>query len=309
MKLAKYFFWTGFFILLAMEIVLGLWLQNQIDKLNSSIRSNSDDKELRTLLAQETLSEESEQQALDQELAEVKSKTKADPALNDETDPSLSKDFQIRFAANLQNPTFLKLLKLQQKALLDARYSVLFDQLNLTPQQLDQFKNLLVEKQLDKTDALIAARELGSKSGGEAIPVAQDDEDTQIHSLLGDSGYAQYQNYEATSNVRATVNRLQQALSYTSTPLTDGQASQLVELWYQALPPSEKNHIAGPSAALGAGLLAGGNSPMADIPPSGLDVAKTILAPAQTAAVQHLMTIQQAQAQLKKLASTGGPQN
>ena len=49
------------------------------------------------------------------------------------------------FRTMMDNPQFQKLMGIQQKAMLDSTYGALFKILNLTPQQLDQFMNLMVQ--------------------------------------------------------------------------------------------------------------------------------------------------------------------
>lgn len=58
----------------------------------------------------------------------------------------------------------------------------------------------------------------------------------EIPALLGDDGYAQYQNSEATRGQRIVVDRLRQSLSFTSTPLSEEQASELVQVLYRNSP-------------------------------------------------------------------------
>src|SRR4051812_32869569 len=62
-----------------------------------------------------------------------------------------------RFGALLANPEMQKLMAVQQKGALDSRYSSLFKQLNLSPADLEKFKNLLVEKQSAAMDVMAAA--------------------------------------------------------------------------------------------------------------------------------------------------------
>ena len=83
-----------------------------------------------------------------------------------EAGPSAGRpDLRNGFRAALNNPAFLKLMAVEQKAGLDGKYAGLFKNLaqnfNLTPEQLDQFKNLLVQKQQSVMDALQAARAEG----------------------------------------------------------------------------------------------------------------------------------------------------
>ena len=47
----------------------------------------------------------------------------------------------------MSNPQLAKLITLQQKAMLDGTYAALFKSLNLSPDQLEQLKNLMVQRQ------------------------------------------------------------------------------------------------------------------------------------------------------------------
>ncbi|HZP59201.1 MAG TPA: hypothetical protein VFB27_02675, partial [Opitutaceae bacterium] len=151
------------------------------------------------------------------------------------------------FQAMMNDPQFAKLMSLQQKGMLDSRYAPLFKDLALTPAQLDQFKNLLLEKQNAARDVLLSARDQGLSPRSDRdtinalIQQSNADIDNQIQSALGPQGYAQYQNYEQTLPQRNTVNQLEQSLSYTSTPLTDAQANQLVQILAAAAPQNGNN--------------------------------------------------------------------
>ncbi|MEO7588268.1 MAG: carbohydrate ABC transporter permease [Arachnia sp.] len=140
------------------------------------------------------------------------------------------------FIAMMDKPEIQKLMAIQQRASLDAHYAGLFKSLNLSPAQLEQFKNLLVEKQAALTDALAAARAQGINPRTDAedfqklIASAQADADNNIKATLGDAGYAQYQQYQQTVPQRNVVNQLAQSLSYTSSPLSDSQSQQLVSI-------------------------------------------------------------------------------
>jgi len=61
----------------------------------------------------------------------------------------------------LDSPRFQRLLSIEARGRLDAQYAALFKALNLSPQQLQQFKNLLLEKQNVAMDSINLAREQG----------------------------------------------------------------------------------------------------------------------------------------------------
>jgi hypothetical protein len=120
--------------------------------------------------------------------------------------------------------------------------------MNLTPDQLDQFKNLLVEKQMVAFDSISAASEQGIdpytdfKGFFQVIAGAEKSVDGQMATLLGDTWYNQFIDYQKTIPARNTINLLSQALSFTSAPLSGDQASRLVQTLTEtgapALPPN-----------------------------------------------------------------------
>jgi len=206
------------------------------------------------------------------------------------------------------DPKFQKLMAIQQKGMLDSHYAALFKSLNLSPQQLEQFKNLLVEKQQAMMDAVNAAREQGINprtdpdAFNQAIAQAQAAVDAQIQSSLGDAGFAQYQQYVQTMPERNTVNQLQQALSYTSSPLTDDQASQMVNLLQQTSPARPGNGTAGTGGGGGGlGAILGGGNQTSRVTDETVSQASGILSGSQLQALQQLQTQQQTQQQIQQL--------
>jgi len=105
--------------------------------------------------------------------------------------------------SRMDDPEVQRLTALQQKAQVNRRYAALFKSLKLTPEQLAQFKNLLVEKQTANTDALIAASQQGinplqnPEEFRQLVASAQAEIDTKIKTTLGDDGYEQFQSYNS----------------------------------------------------------------------------------------------------------------
>jgi hypothetical protein len=223
------------------------------------------------------------------------------------------------FMAMMDRPEIQKLMATQQRAALDSRFAALFRNLNLSPEQLEQFKNLLVEKQTAMTDALAAARAQGIDPRNDPqefrklVADAQAEVDVSIKAALGDSAYAQYQQYQQTLPQRTTVNQLQQSLSYTSTPLTSAQTEQMVQVLAANTPASANstaaNGRAAVAAAFGVGFAGQTGSPVTN---DAITQSQTVLAPAQVQALQQLQAAQQAQAQLtqamrNQFRNTGAP--
>ena len=144
--------------------------------------------------------------------------------------------------STLQKPEIQRALALQQKGQLDARYASLFKSLNLSPAQLDKFKNLLVERQTSAMDVFTAAREQGidPRRDPEAfrslLASTQADIDAGIKASIGEEGFKQYKSFEQTMPQRATTDQLSQRLSYTATPLTAAQSASMVQILSQTAP-------------------------------------------------------------------------
>lgn len=213
-----------------------------------------------------------------------------------------------RFFALLDDPEVQRLASIQQRAALDERFAALFRNLNLSPQQLEQFKDLLVEKRAAVADVMAAARAEGM-TGREnrdelraLVQNAQAEVDASIRSLLGESGFQQYESYEQTLPQRNTVERLGQRLSYTGAPLSTTQTEQLVQVLAtnpgERPPGSRTNVVLGTPGGRVGFATGGGGAPISD---QAVSQAATILQPPQLQALQQLQQEQQAQAQLGQL--------
>lgn len=211
-----------------------------------------------------------------------------------------------RFAALMDQPDMQRMMALQHKAALDGRYADLFKQLGLTPEQLDQFKNLLVEKTTAAMDVLAAARDQGVNprrdrdTFRQLVAESEADVDASIRSVLGESGFAQYKDFERTQPQRAVVDQLEQRLSYSSTPLTPDQSAQLVKILDATSPASSGS--ASPGGFLGAALTRA--APVAafgqqtSISEAAINQSLGVLAAPQIEALRQLQQEQQAQAEM-----------
>lgn len=235
----------------------------------------------------------------------------------------------------MDKPEMQRLLALQQKGQLDGRYATLFKNLALTPADLDRLKMLLVEKQTAFQDVIAAARAQGINpladpaSLQQMIATTQAELDENIEALLGKPGFAQFQNYQETLPHRSVVTQLQQSLSYTSAPLSETQAEQMVQILARTAPANsgDNNVLAtapqmnvaisfaadnGASAAAGTpsgraatlsigGTLSGsGPGPGAAITDEAISLSAGVLSPAQVEGFSQLQQQQQAQGQLQQ---------
>lgn len=208
------------------------------------------------------------------------------------------------FMAMMEKPEIQRLMAIQQRGALDQHYAQLFKSLNLSPDQLEKFKNLLVEKQAAMTDVLAAARAQGIDPRSDPqefrklIADTQAEIDSNIKATLGDAGYAQYQQYQQTAPQRNVVNQLEQSLSYTSTPLSASQSEQLVQILASNGPANSaaNNNRAAIAATFGVGF--GGNGPMGQITDAAINQSQSVLSASQVQALRQLQQTQQAQQQL-----------
>lgn len=239
--------------------------------------------------------------------------------------------------ALLEQPEVQRLMALQQRGQLDARYAALFKNLNLPPEQLEKLKALLVEKQSVGQDVLAAARSQGinlrddPEAFRKMIASTQAEVDNSIKAVLGEEGFAKYQNYQETLPQRNVVSQLQQSLSYTSAPLSDSQAEQLVQILAQTTPKNTRGNRGGDQSVVeanvtvavtapggrgggngggpGGGIFnigfggggtgtGGGGGPT--ITNEAITLAQGVLSGAQVQSLQQLQQQQQAQQQLQQ---------
>jgi hypothetical protein len=214
------------------------------------------------------------------------------------------------FAAMANNPEFQKLLAIQMKGRIQQTYGALFKTLNLSPDQLTQFQGLLADKQQALMDVMQAANAQGINPrtdpdgfktlANQAIQQA----DASIQQALGDAAYATYQQYQQTLPERNTVNSLQQALSYTQTPLTDDEANSMISLLQQTQPQRAGSGTSGTSNGGDGGpgimsLMNGGGT--AKVTDDSVTQAQGVLSAPQMSALQQIQSQQQAQQQMQQM--------
>jgi hypothetical protein len=217
----------------------------------------------------------------------------------------------------MQSPQAAQLIASQQRAMVESRYAPLFKSLDLPPDQLARFKNLLVEKQNAARDVMTVAREQGLDMRNSAdrseiqqlIQQAQADVDNSIASVIGADKLAQYQSYDQTAPQRAVVNQVAQRLSYTSESLTPAQNDQLVALLAQSAPAPGNG---GPNRTFV--FNAGGLGPMTigqgvPITNDVINAAQSFLSPGQVDILRQMQAEQGDQQQLQRMLMNNGGGN
>src|ERR1017187_8255843 len=136
----------------------------------------------------------------------------------------------------LDDPEIRRLMDLQRTANIKRQYSGFFKSAHLTPDQIAQFTQLMIERQNAANDVLVAATQQGinpmqdPEEFRQMVSSAQIEVDSQIQSAFGADTYAQFQSFQQAQDQRGVVNQLAQDLSLTDAPLTDAQRDQVTQI-------------------------------------------------------------------------------
>jgi len=187
---------------------------------------------------------------------------------------------------------------------LDDRYGPLFRKLSLTPEKLDQLKELMVEKMQSGRDALTLALRQGfdpkknPEAFSKAITQAIQSIDQQIQELLTDAECRDYQQYQETLPDRMAVSRLQQSLTFSSNPLSDEQSEQLLKIFETSYPHGLRMDLSEDGPLMGSS--ASKNNRDARVTAQIIDQARGILSQPQLQALIDLEQTQEAEEQLQR---------
>jgi hypothetical protein len=129
----------------------------------------------------------------------------------------------------MKDPEMMKIMQEQQAQVLKTQYAPLVKQLNLAPDQTAAFYKVLTD---NTTNAIVQA--LGMMSGTNKADLTGAMADShkkindQMRSLLGDTAFAQFQDFEASLPDRMMFEQMK--TSFTDNPLTDDQQQRLLHL-------------------------------------------------------------------------------
>jgi hypothetical protein len=197
--------------------------------------------------------------------------------------------------SRMSDPEAQRLMSEQMRAQIEHRYAALFPKLNLPPDKLEQFKDLLVDRQQAPMDVLASANDQGISDPQDfqkMVQSTQADIDSQIMATIGNADYAQLQNFQQMQAVQGVVDRLNLTLSGTATPLTPAQAAQLTQVIAQTQP------------APANGATATGNIPVR-ITSDTLAQAQGVLSAPQFQTLQEIQQLQQTQQRLRQIMYGG----
>jgi hypothetical protein len=157
--------------------------------------------------------------------------------------------FGAAMAELMKDPEFAAALKLDQEARIDNRYSTLFKQLNLPPEQLAALKSLLAERENANRDvwASAAAQGLNPRDNRDELRQLtadlQAEVDENIKTTLGENVYGAIENYNNTAPQRNVVSDFNQKLAITGASLSDSQSQQLTNIIAETAQSSGRNVI------------------------------------------------------------------
>ena len=136
------------------------------------------------------------------------------------------------FAKILKDPEMLKMIRDQQRTMMDSLYSPLVKKMNLTPEEAAQFKDLLADNMMK------GASKATSLFGGDSstnrtellntLSAEQKSFDQQVREFLGESRYTEYKDYQQTVGERTQLNQFRMQTAGGENALTDQQTEQLL---------------------------------------------------------------------------------
>jgi hypothetical protein len=196
--------------------------------------------------------------------------------------------------SRMSDPEAQRLMSAQVRAQIEQRYAALFPKLNLSPDKLEQFKDLLVDRQQAPMDVLAAANDQGISDPQDFQKMVQSTEadiDSQIKATIGDANDAQLQSFQQMQAVQGLVGRLSVTLSGTATPLTPAQTTQLTQVIVQTQPAPANG--------------ATGTANRVQITNDTLAQAQGVLSPPQMQTLQEIQQLQQTQQRLRQIMYGG----
>ncbi len=212
-------------------------------------------------------------------------------------------NFMAGLSSMMTNAAMKEMIRSQTKMQLGLRYDRLIKYFNLSPEEAEQFKALLMDRQMALMDVGFGMMKEGQS---EADRTAQAEKmkqtmagfDQQLKDLLGAEDYEALQQYEATEPERMQVEMFKHSLA--DEPLTEQQEYDLVNAMYAArtnsssallkqrpdTPPDPKMFNAEGMKKM--------MEDMAQVETRYTETAKTILSPAQFASFEKHLEQQRA---------------
>ena len=183
-------------------------------------------------LSQQTADLANKLQARQQADALVAAKTPAGGAAATDGQKSATdkQGFGSFFAKIMEDPDTKKMIREQQRVMLDQLYDPLIKKMDLTPAEAAQFKDLLADnmmKSAEKATSLLGGGSTNRTEMLATLTAEQKDFEEQLRGVLGETRYAQYQDYQQTVGERTQLSQFRQQTAGENA-LTDRQTDQLL---------------------------------------------------------------------------------
>ena len=155
----------------------------------------------------------------------------------------LSKKMELKRAASqfqksmLSDPTYKKMLRDSLKRTLDKNYDPLYKLLELSPEEFDEFKGILVDQMMEAQDMGASILEASFDDEKEEIIERQEEisnrYNNNIREFLGEEKYSTYQNYSNRLSERTYLNNFMESVS-PENRINDEKVENLINAMYEA---------------------------------------------------------------------------
>ena len=136
--------------------------------------------------------------------------------------------FGQRFSRMMQDPKMREAMWNRHRYGLDRQYGSLLKTLNLTPEELTTFKDILTDRRM--AWMLAGGEAEDQETRAELVEQRRAELDANLLELLGEEQYEQFENYEQTARERRDVEHLNERLTESAIPLSDSQQDQMVTI-------------------------------------------------------------------------------
>jgi uncharacterized protein YciI len=130
----------------------------------------------------------------------------------------------------MEDPEMRKMIRQTHRAMLNQLYDPLIRRMGLTPEEAEQFKELLADNMMKGAEKASSLFGGGLTNRAEMFKTAAAEQkafDEQLRQFLGETRYAQYKDYQETVGERAQLNQFRQQTGGENA-LTDQQTEQLL---------------------------------------------------------------------------------
>ena len=200
-------------------------VEPSMDQIQTTLHSESSIPDSRTIVASEQVPQETIIPVTDSEGAYETQRIQDQNEAPDKTPMA-------NLAEMLKDPAMKDMIRAQQKTTMDLFYGSFFEYLDCQPEELESFKDLLIEKQMALMDIGLEMMDSLKDSDKRQISAERSKEITdefnaKIREFLGEADYEVYQQFEQTQPERMQIQFFKQSLPV-SDQLDEDQEHKLI---------------------------------------------------------------------------------